>query len=139
MTNTSRTLNFLRDNGYHTAIVERFIQYAGKYGQRKDMFGFGDIVAIGKGRILAVQSCGQSFSEHINKIYETPETYNRLVDWLKADGLFLIIGWRKVKKRRGGVQMVWKPRIAMFSCNFNIENEQWELSHHTVDDDSPEI
>ena len=63
VSNTQRTLKFLKDRGCKTAIVERFLAYAGAYGQRKDMFGFADIVALVNNEIWAVQSCGQAFSE----------------------------------------------------------------------------
>lgn len=71
LTPTQRTLRHLRHEGLEAAIVEKFNPYAGKFGQRQDMFGFIDIVALCPKRgILGVQSCGQSFKEHYRKITE---------------------------------------------------------------------
>jgi hypothetical protein len=55
ISNTSRTLEYLRQQGWVVGKVERFIQYAGKYGKRMDLFGFIDLVAMGEGSIIAIQ------------------------------------------------------------------------------------
>jgi len=113
---TSRTLEFLRDEGYECGIVERFNPYAGKFGVRQDLFGIIDIIAIKEDSMLGVQSCGQAFSEHDKKILASENTEL----WLKSGAKLMLIGWRKVKKKRGGKQMVWKPRIReYFKEDFN--------------------
>jgi len=110
---TQRTLKAQREQGRICGIVERFIQYAGKFGQRKDLFGFVDIICIDPVEgIIAIQSCGQSFSEHLHKLME--ERNEAVFEWLKAKGKIEMWGWRKVKLHRGGVAMRWKPRIADF-------------------------
>jgi hypothetical protein len=77
------------------------------------MFGFADIIAIGNRKIIAVQSCGQAFAEHDRTILN-----NEFVpEWLQCGGGIILIGWRKVKKKRGGKQMVWKPRIKEYSID----------------------
>ncbi len=111
MTNTSRTLNYIRSQGWLADKVEQFNPYAGKFGKRKDMFGVIDIVALGEGRIIGIQSCGQAFSEHKKKILESPEARR----WLEYGGRLLLIGWRKIKLHRGGKAMRWSPRIYEFT------------------------
>ncbi len=108
---TSRTLNYLRERGWEADIVERFNHYAGKFGQRKDMFGFGDIVAMGDGKIWAVQSCGQAYSEHHKKITLDPKVAPKALRWIECGGQLMLIGWRKTLLKRGGKAKRWSPRI----------------------------
>jgi len=115
ISNTSRTLEFLRRQGWEAAIVERFNPYAGKYGQRKDLFGIADIVAMGEGKNWLVQSCGQSFAEHDRKILDSAEVAPLALKWLEGGGGIMLIGWRKVKLKRGGKAMRWKPRIKEYT------------------------
>lgn len=112
ISNTSRTLEYVRSQGWLADKVEYFNPYARK---RKDMFGFADIVALGENSIIAIQSCGSSFSEHFKKITEEPHVAENALKWLDCKGRILLIGWRKVKLKRGGKAMRWKPRIHEFS------------------------
>jgi hypothetical protein len=112
---TSRTLNYLREQGWIADKVEQFNPYAGKFGQRKDMFGFGDIVAMGENSIIAVQSCGQAFAEHNRKITEDEKVAPKALRWIECGGRLILIGWRKVKLKRGGKAMRWQPRIKEYS------------------------
>lgn len=107
ITNTSRTLEYIRSRGWVADKVEQWNPYAGRHGQRKDMFGFADIVALGEGCIHAIQSCGQDFAEHDRKILDTTDA----LTWLQCGGNILLIGWRKVKLKRGGKAMRWEPRL----------------------------
>ena len=111
MTNTSKTLKYLRDMGYEAGMVERYLSYAGKFGVRKDLFGIIDIIAMGSETIVGVQSCGQSFREHDRKILASPLA----IMWLECGGLLWLVGWRKLKLKRGGKAMRWKPRIKNYS------------------------
>lgn len=103
---TAKTIRYLQEQGYEVGKVEAFNPFARK---RIDLFGIIDLVAIGGPRILGVQSCGQNFAEHDRTILASP--YTKL--WLKGGDLVLI-GWRKVKKVRGGKAMVWKERIKYY-------------------------
>jgi len=67
ISNTSRTLEYLRSQGWEADKVEQWNPYAGKFGVRKDMFGFADIICMGENSIIAVQSCGQAYAEHDRK------------------------------------------------------------------------
>lgn len=120
ISNTSRTLEYIRSRGWVADKVEQFNPYAGKYGQRKDMFGFGDIVAMGENSIIAIQSCGQSFAEHNRKITEDETVAPLALQWLQNGGKLMLIGWRKVKLKRGGKAMRWQPRIKEYNIfDFN--------------------
>ena len=112
---TSRTLEYLRSLGWVVDKVEQFNPHAGKFGQRKDMFGFGDLIAMGEGSIIAVQSCGQAFSAHHKKITEDEYVAPNARLWLKNGGRLLLVGWRKVKLKRGGKAMRWQPRLKEYT------------------------
>ncbi len=109
---TQRTLRALRDQGLVCAIVERFNPYAGPHGIRQDLFGCIDIIALDSQRgVVGIQPCGQAFSEHKNKLLG--ERNQEVTDWLSTPGTKLELwGWRKVKLKRGGKAMRWKPRLA---------------------------
>jgi len=112
MTPTQRTLKAMREQGRLCGIVERFLQHASKFGIRQDLFGFIDIICIDpEDGIVAIQSCGQGFSEHVKKL--TEERNEAMFEWLKHAPCELW-GWRKVKLKRGGKAMRWKPRVADF-------------------------
>jgi len=111
MTPTQRTLKHLRQAGYtRVGIVERFNRFAGPKGIRQDLFGFLDLIAISPmAGIVGVQSTGTDFAGHRRKILE--DRRQECIDWLMAGGRVLLYGWRKVKAKRGGKKMVYKPRI----------------------------
>jgi hypothetical protein len=112
---TQRTLKAMREQGRLCGIVEKFNQHAGPFGIRQDLFGFIDIIAIDPERgIVAIQSCGQDFSGHIRKL--TEERNEAVFEWLRHAPCELW-GWRKVKLKRGGKAVRWKPRIADLSLS----------------------
>ena len=115
ISNTSRTLEYLRSQGWIVDKVEQFNPYAGKFGQRKDMFGFGDLIAMGENSIIAIQSCGQNFAEHNRKITQDENVAPNAMLWIKNGGRLILIGWRKVKLRPGAKAMRWKPRIKEYT------------------------
>lgn len=107
---TQRTLRHLRHEGLLSAIAEKFNPYAGKFGQRQDLFGIIDIVSLCPDRgIIGVQSCGNSFSEHWQKL--TVEKAEITREWIRCGGKLYIYAWRKVKRVRGGKALIWQPRI----------------------------
>ncbi len=114
ISNTSRTLQYIRSQGWVADKVEQFNPYAGRVGQRKDMFGFGDIVAMGENSIIAIQSCGQDYAGHFRKITEDEKVAENALLWIENGGRLLLIGWRKVKLKKGGKAMRWSPRIKEF-------------------------
>ena len=114
MTPTQRTLRALRDRGLVCAIVEKFNRYAGPHGIRQDLFGIIDVLALDpECGVIGVQSTGQDFAGHVRKL--TEERYQETLDWLKTPGTALELwGWRKVKVKRGGKAVQWKPRVGVF-------------------------
>ena len=107
ISNTSRTLEYIRSQGWKADKVEQFNPYAGRFGIRKDAFGILDILALGEGKIIGIQSCGQAFAEHDRKILDSPNA----LKWLECGGGLMLIGWRKIKLRRGSKAMRWSPRL----------------------------
>jgi len=107
--NTQRTLEYLREEGYVVGMVERYNQFD---KQRHDLFGFIDMIAIKSNKIVGVQSCGGSgYAEHDRKILDNEVA----PQWLESGGDILLIAWRKLKKKRGGKAMVWAPKIKEYS------------------------
>jgi len=126
ISNTSRTLEYIRSQGWLADKVEQFNRYAGEFGQRKDMFGFGDIVALGENSIIAIQSCGADYAAHYRKMTEDEKVAPNVVKWLECGGRVILIAWRKVKLKRGGKAMRWTPRIKEFSLS------DFEISETTL-------
>jgi hypothetical protein len=128
MTPTQKTLKYLRDLDYHCDIVERWMKMpthpAGGY--RKDFLSIIDIIAFDEHKTIGVQSCGQAFSEHLRKLHESPNTPK----WLSHPARELwLIGWRKLKVKRGGKAKRWSPRILEIGLNdFNGQRTHTELS-----------
>lgn len=113
-----RTHKWIKSQGWAYSKIECYISYGiGKGGIRKDAFGFVDTIALDGSSIIAVQSCGADFSPHVKKMTEDPDVAPYVDLWLKSGGRVLLIGWRKVKKVRGGKQMVWRPRIREFTLD----------------------
>jgi hypothetical protein len=113
ISNTSRTLEYIRSQGWDADIVERFNPYAGKFGQRKDLFSIIDIIALTESGIAGIQSCGQAFKAHDDKILAEPMALR----WLEKGGTLILIGWRKIKLKRGGKALRWSPRIKTYDIS----------------------
>ena len=108
---TQRTLKALRDQGFVCGMVER---WQAQSGVRQDLFGFIDIICMTDAGVLAVLSTGTAFSEHYKKITHDCAIHAR--QWIQMPNARLQLwGWRKVKKVRGGKQMVYRPRVHEFS------------------------
>jgi len=113
---TERSLKYMRDQGYNCWMVERFIQHPWP-GHRIDLFNIIDILAINEVCTIGVQSCGQDFAAHKTKMLEGEHT----LSWLEDTSRQLwLIGWRKLKKKRGGKAKYWVPRIGRF---YLVKNE----------------
>lgn len=119
MSPTQRTLKVLRADGWLAGIVERFIT-AGpnrKFGNRSDLFGVFDIVAVnpqvslqehGTPSTIGVQCFSTAWREHEEKMVFHKEN---VVTWLEAGNGVELWGWRKLKVKRGGTAVRWTPRI----------------------------
>jgi hypothetical protein len=109
--NVQRTLRYLEQKGCITGIVERFNRFVGAHGIRQDLFGIFDLISITPTGICGVQVCGPDFAAHDRKILASEIA----PEWINVGGDILLIGWRKVKLKRGGKAMRWKPRIKEYS------------------------
>ena len=126
MSPTQRTLRELKGQGRVCAIVEKWNPYVGPprspsspvgqknkpTGIRQDLFGIIDVLSLDPVRgFVGVQCCaGSGMSAHWTKL--TVDRAQESLDWLKTPGGRLEIwAWRKVKVKRGGKAMVWRPRI----------------------------
>jgi hypothetical protein len=108
---TQRTLRELRQQGRVAGIVERWNQHVGPHGIRQDLFGFIDLIALCPERgIVGVQCCaGSGHAAHRKKI--TEECRDIAAEWCRCGGVIELWSWSKVKLKRGGVAMRWKPRV----------------------------
>jgi hypothetical protein len=66
---TQRSLEYLREQGYFCAIVEKWNSFT---KQRQDLWGWCDILAIRENEVLAVQVTSTGVAERIKKIQESP-------------------------------------------------------------------
>ncbi len=101
---TTRSLDRLRKRGWTPCIVERRL---GKL-VTKDLFGFGDILAIKHGEtpVLIQTTTGSNLAARRTKIYASD-----LAALVLQSGFRIVLhGWRKLKVRRGGKAMVWTLR-----------------------------
>ena len=99
---TERTLRYLREAGYDAVNVEQWIPHTHR---RRDMVGFIDIVAMNEQALIGVQATSASnVSARVRKIVETESKRARM--WLRH-GQILVIGWKKLKKRKDG--RLWHP------------------------------
>jgi len=118
ITPTQRTLKALRAQGMVCGMVEKWVPVPTHPGGgfRKDLFGFIDILALDPHRgIVAIQSCGQAFSEHYKKITDsecTPDVFRWLTN--PSRPVLELWSWRKLLKKRGGKMKIWAPRVYAF-------------------------
>ena len=91
---TELTLRKWRKAGYLCAVVEKWNHHV---KIRQDLFGCIDVLAVGNGETVGIQSTSYSnVSARINKIEDMPETVSRL----REGGWRVVVeGWRKPKHR----------------------------------------
>ena len=126
---TQRTLRVLKEQGRVCAIVERWNPYGGPQGVRQDLFGIVDVLALDRSRgFVGIQCFTTAWVEHWKKL--TEERAQESIDWLTTPGGHLELwGWRKVKVKRGGKALVWRPRIKEIVLN----NLTLVIKDHTID------
>jgi len=113
---TQRTLAYLKEQGLSAHMVERYVRIpsAPGGGKRIDLLHIIDIITVSpETGIGGVQSCGSAFSDHYKKIISDYRDNTKL--WLDAGGTLLLIGWRKLKRKKqdGTYSKLysWEPRI----------------------------
>ena len=94
--NTQRTLEYLKKQGYRCGITERWCSFTNR---RYDLFGFLDIIALDaeKKRTIGVQSFGTDFQAHVRKI--TVDKREDALLWLLSGNQLMLCGWRKLKRK----------------------------------------
>lgn len=112
--------------GLHYDVVERFIKGAMGHGVRKDFLGFIDVILLDPEKgFVGVQITGNDYSGHLKKLqYERPL---ECLYWLRfphATTSIELWAWRKVKAKRGGKQMLWKPRIEIITEEMILDGRQ---------------
>jgi hypothetical protein len=98
---TQRSLARLKSDGWTVCIVEKYIPMI---KQRKDAFGFGDLLAckIGQpGALLVQTTSGSNAANRANKIFGIAEAGI----WLAAGNRIVVHGWAKRGPR--GKRKVW--------------------------------
>ena len=89
MTPTQRSLAHLRGMGYTAEVVERWLSFARR---RQDLFGIIDIVCLGDGETVGVQTTSSSnVSARVKKITAS----EHLPALRRAGWRLLVHGWRK--------------------------------------------
>ena len=90
---TQRSLVYLREIGYLCEIVEKLNSFS---KQRKDLWGWCDILAIRKDEVLAVQVTASAVADRIKKIQDSTT-----VALVRDAGIRIEVhGWRKNSKGR---------------------------------------
>lgn len=119
MSATTKTLEALRGYGYSVDICERFLGFAGKFGQRKDLFGMFDLIAMKPGEgIYGIQCFTTAWTAH-----EAIILGERKLDalrWIQSYGHIELWGWRKLKVKRGGKAVRWTPKVKTVSIESGV-------------------
>lgn len=94
----------------HDFIVQKVEYYNAHGGNRVDLFGFIDVLALHPSEgAIGVQVCGKDWSEHIKKM--TGPRKEELIHWLLAGNRCILIGWRRLKSRGNK----YTPRVKEFT------------------------
>lgn len=102
---TSRTLQWLRKEGFNAWVVEKWNPYV---RVRQDFAGICDIIAVGKKETICVQATtGSNTSARIKKI----NAHKSKAILEKAGWKIWVIGWSKRKVKRGGKAVRWTERL----------------------------
>lgn len=93
VTPTQRSLKLMRERGYFCWIVEYWHAFA---RQRKDLWGFADVLCLGDNEIIAVQTTSMSnVSARVKKIAE-----HENVGFVRKAGVRILVhGWDGEKFR----------------------------------------
>jgi len=87
---TQLTLKKWRKAGYNAAVVERWNPHA---RIRQDLFGFVDVLCVGNGETVAIQTTSyKNVASRVRKVEDMPETVESLRD---AGWRIIVEGWHK--------------------------------------------
>lgn len=124
MNPTARSLIKLRAEGWIASVVEKWVPasprgFAGPI-VRRDVFGFGDILAvhpIRRGALLvqSTSNSGGNFSSRVAKIQASAEAKV----WLESGNTIHVHGW--AKRGKAGQRKVWTCRVEVVGLDALIE------------------
>lgn len=102
--------------GYVVWRVERWIPQARR---RIDLFGFGDLLAMKSGELIAIQTTtGSNMAKHVATVKANPHART----WLTIPGLVIDVnGWRILK--HGLPRAKYMVRVERFACINDLEGE----------------
>jgi len=114
MSATQRTLQFLRRRGLRADIAERWNAFSKPFGNRRDLFGWIDILAYSPDwGVIGVQSCtAGTRKEHKTRMLV--DCREAVSTWLESRCVAELWVWRKLKVVRGGFKKVWSPLVSVF-------------------------
>lgn len=136
---TPRSLKVLREDGWYAEVVERFIRLpnhpAG--GFRRDLFGFGDVLALKGDVALIVQVCrAADVATRLDKIRETTVELQRGDQKIEVLALSLALaahfrveihGWASPTTTRRR----WRQRIVVVGADDVSEQRVWRQAART--------
>lgn len=99
MTPTERTKAKLLEMGFMPAVVEKFNPHVGPYGIRQDLFGFIDVLGVGVGGTMAIQSTSDGVAARVRKILDD-EHRVALLNVLAAGWCVEVWGFAKRRSRK---------------------------------------
>lgn len=129
-----RSMSELTEDGWTVADVEKWIPPRGemKYGVRKDVWGFGDILACRvlpanefrgpTGQTAIVQAFPTArWKDHVEKIRKIPEARA----WIAAGNFIFVDGWSlRPKDGVPGAKKVWTLKRGTFVGSIPEETEE---------------
>ena len=103
MSPTQLTLRFMRGQGYVCGVTERWNSFA---KVRQDLLGFIDVLCVGNGETVAVQSTSDAnVASRVKKI-ASDELAVAVSAWRKAGNRIVVQGWKKAKNGRWTVREI---------------------------------
>jgi len=102
-TPTARTLAWLKKQGYTAGVVEKWIPQT---RQRKDLFGFIDLIAIREGETVGIQATSTgNMASRVKKIMDS----EHMPTWLLAGNKLWVVGW--AKRGKAGKRKLWTASV----------------------------
>jgi len=101
---TQRSLAYLRELGYYCEVVEHWNSFT---AQRKDLWGWCDILALRRDEVLAVQTTSSAVSARVNKILAAPN-----LNSVREAGIKIHVhGWIRQPINKTRKKVTYKLRI----------------------------
>jgi len=92
---TQQTLRYLRAQGFVVDILEHWQAFAKR---RKDLYGFGDVMATGNGMNVIVQTTSWSNVGARRKKILSDKCRVAALSWIVCGGQVWVHGWKKIER-----------------------------------------